>query len=66
MTLNKGLDEEGTRILAVAREKKENKRQLEEKMTKKGSVMSEVVGQQYEPHQNNEEKFKPKEGTGNA
>ena len=38
------------------------KRQLEEKMTRKWCVMSRIVGKQYEPNQNNEEKVKPKEG----
>ena len=47
-------------------DEKEKTRQLEEKMTNKGSVMRKVVGQQYEPNQNNDKKVKPKEGTGDA
>ena len=35
-------------------------------MTRKGSVMSKVVSQQYEPNQNNEEKVKHKERMGDA
>ena len=42
------------------------KRQLEEKMTRKWCVMSRIVGKQYEPNQNNEEKVKHKERIGDA
>jgi hypothetical protein len=44
----------------------EKGRRLEEKMTKKGSVISKVVEQQYEPSQNNDVKDKPREGTQEA
>ena len=40
--------------------------QLEEKMTKKGNAMSRVARQQNEPNQNNVQKAKTKEGTGDV
>ena len=65
MTLKKRPIEEREGTLAMLRDEKQ-KRQLEEKMTKKESGMSKVGGQQYEPNQNHEDKVKPKEGTGDA
>jgi hypothetical protein len=35
----------------MLRDEKEKRRRLEEKRTRKGNVMSKVVGQQYEPNQ---------------
>ena len=40
--------------------------QLEENRTKKGNAMSRVAGQPNEQNQNNVEKLKTKEGTGNV
>ena len=60
MTLKKVTIEEQKGTLAMLGDEKEKNRQLEEKMTKKGSVIRKVVGQQYEPNQNHEDKVKPK------
>ena len=81
MTMKKGPDEESKRMMAVAREQREQmqvtgrkqgpaetlkRAKLEDRVTKKGNAMSSVAGQQHEPSQNNVRKAKTKERTGDV